>query len=388
MKISNLIRQAKYAAPNAGFTLIELLLAIALTGIVSTIISSGISMMISSNQKLAAEQNRRLEVSRVLDAIVYDIQKAKNVNGTQNTTIAADGTRTATPAANIDAAITAAIAAASTTDNLATITATSNVNRFVPPLDTLGNRVWGTPVLFLEIPVICKKNDALGIAQTYGTERVIYSIKVKQSGEQRLGPNILYRYGRITDADGNVDCQPNSSDPALPRPISEPVLTAIADKITAPTTNVPSCTATASDLSIDNSKGFYSCVSDTQVSVTIYAKLNNLSGSQAIIAGFNRTSTAGSDSTTFTTDATAPAAIPSQLCKVPPLVNTSPLTTPSGAATAIGAAEIAPPPTAGARTAPLLYSGVNIKGGTEVITQTPLEGTTIPCGKGLVTYTY
>ena len=130
-------------------------------------------------------------------------------------------------------------------------------------------------------------------------------------------------------------------------------------------------------------------MSDTQVSVTIYAKLNNLSGSQAIIAGFNRTSTAGSDSTTFTTDATAPAAAPSQLCKVPPLVNTSPLTTPSGAATAIGAAEIVKsPPTAGATTAPLLYSGVNIKGGTEVISQTPLEGTTIPCGKGLVTYTY
>ena len=220
MKISNLIRQAKYAAPNAGFTLIELLLAIALTGIVSTIISSGISMMISSNQKLAAEQNRRLEVSRVLDAIVYDIQKAKNVNGTQNTTIAADGTRTATPAANIDAAITAAIAAASTTDNLATITATSNVNRFVPPLDTLGNRVWGTPVLFLEIPVICKKNDALGIAQTYGTERVIYSIKVKQSGEQRLGPNILYRYGRIADATDSIPCSGN-----------DPVNVPIADNI-------------------------------------------------------------------------------------------------------------------------------------------------------------
>ena len=382
MKISKLIRQAKYDAPNAGFTLIELLLAIALTGIVSTIISSGISMMISSNQKLAAEQNRRLEVSRVLDAIVYDIQKAKNVNGTQNITIAADGTRTATPAANIDAAITAAIAAASTTDNLATITATSNVNAFNPPLATLG-----TPVLFLEIPVICKRNDALRIEQTYGTERVIYSIKAKQSGEQRLGPNILYRYGRITDADGNVDCRPNSSDPLLPRPISEPVFTAIADKIIAPTTNVPSCSATADNLSI-GSNGFYSCVSDTQVSISIYAQLNNRRDSQTITAGFNRTSTAGSDSTTFTTDTTAPAASPSQLCKVPPLVNTSPLTTPSGAATAIGAAEIEPPPTSGATTAPLLYSGVNIKGGTEVITQTPLEGTRIPCGKGLVTYTY
>jgi prepilin-type N-terminal cleavage/methylation domain-containing protein len=371
MKISKLIRQAKYDDPNAGFTLIELLLAIALTGIVSTIISSGISMMISSNQKLAAEQNRRLEVSRVLDTIVYDIQKAKNVNGTQNTTIV-DGAKTATPAANIGAAITAAIEAADSPENRATITATSNVNIFEPTLDTLG-----TPVLFLEIPVICKRNDALGIEQTYGTERVIYSIKAKQSGEQRLGPNILYRFGRITDADGNVDCLPGS----------EAAFTPIADKITAPTTNVPSCSATADNLSI-GSNGFYSCVSDTQVSISIYAELNNRRDSQTIIAGFNRTSTAGSDSTTFTTDTTAPAAAPSQLCKVPPLVSTSPLTTPSGAATAIGAAEIEPPPTSGATTAPLLYSGVNLKGGTEVISQTPLEGTTIPCGKGLVTYTY
>ena len=373
MKILKLNRQAKYDDPNAGFTLIELLLAISLTGLVSTILSSGISMMISSNQKLAAEQNRRLEVSRALDAIVYDIQKAKNVNGTQNTTVAADGTKTATPAANIGAAITAAIAAASTSE----ITATSNVNAFDPP-DTLG-----TPVLFLEIPVICKRNVALGIEQTtYGTDRVIYSIRPKQSGEQRLGPNILYRYGRITDADGNVDCRPGL--------ISEPVFAPMADKIIAPTptTNVPSCSATADNLSI-GSNGFYSCVSDTQVSITIYAQLNNRRDSQTITAGFNRTSTAGSDSTTFTTDTTARDPSPSQLCRVPPLVNTSPLTTPSGAATAIGAARIVdPPPTSGATTAPLLYSGVNIKGGTEVITQTPLEGTRIPCGKGLVTYTY
>jgi uncharacterized protein (DUF302 family) len=33
-------------------------------------------------------------------------------------------------------------------------------------------------------------------------------------------------------------------------------------------------------------------------------------------------------------------------------------------------------------------TAINIKGGTEVISQTPLEGTTIPCRKGLVTYTY
>lgn len=383
MKISKVTRQAKYDNPNAGFTLIELLLAISITGIVSTIISGGISMMISSNQKLASEQNRRLEVSRVLDAIVYDIQKAKNVNGTQNTTLAADGiTKTATPATDIVDAINKAIAAAASLENQATITATSNVNRFVPTLSTLG-----TPVLFLEIPVICKKNVALSIEQTYGTDRVIYSIKAKQPGEQRLGPNILYRYGRITDADGNVDCRPGSEAAFAP----------MADKIIAPTTNVPSCSATADKLSI-GSNGFYSCVSDTQVSISIYAKLNNSGDSQTITAGFNRTSTAGSDSTTFTTDTLAPAAAPSQLCTVPPLVNTSPLTSPltsptpgdpDSAIEKIEKAAIKPPPTPGsATTAPLLYSGVNLKGGTEVITQTPLEGTTIPCGKGLVTYTY
>jgi len=291
-----------------GFTLIELLIAIVISGIVSTIISYGISLMVSSNQKLAIDQNGRVAINRGLDAIVYDIQIAQVVK----------------PIATVQAAITAR----------------NPPNTFTPPLDSSE-----TPVLYLELP------GCSGVP-----ERVIYSIRAKSSGEQRRGPNIIYRYGRIANGDGSIDC---SSDPIASA--------AISDTIRAPNI-APTCSSPAIN---SGTSGFYSCVSDNQVSIAIFGQLSGGS-----IYGVNRTITSG-----FIPVATVPpvVTVPPVDCTVPDLLSTA--TTPTQANTAITGTVPVPG---------LLFAGISIGSGNNnrVLTQAPSAGSKIPCGKGLVTYTY
>jgi len=305
-----------------GFTLIELLIAIVISGIVSTLISYGISLMVSSNQKLAIDQNGRVAINRGLNAIVYDIQIAQSVN------LATTVPTTTVPTTTVEAAITAS----------------RTRNAFNPPLNPSE-----TPVLYLELPG-CNV-----------PERVIYSIRAKSSGEQRRGPNIIYRYGRIaTNGDGSIDC---SSAPIASAAISDTILAPnIAPNI------APNCSSPAIK---SGTSGFYSCVSDNQVSIAIFGQLSGGS-----IYGVNRTTTSGfvpivrvPPVVTVPPVATVPA------CIVPNLLSTA--TTPALANTTITGIG-------------LLFAGISIGSGnsSRVLTQTPSAGSTMPCGKGLVTYTY
>jgi prepilin-type N-terminal cleavage/methylation domain-containing protein len=50
----------------SGFTLIELLASIAIMGMTASFISFALSSIVSSNQNLGKEQNRRVEASRAV----------------------------------------------------------------------------------------------------------------------------------------------------------------------------------------------------------------------------------------------------------------------------------------------------------------------------------
>ena len=312
MKISKSNQFDRTDNTSAGFTLIELLVSISIMGIVSALVGTGITFMVSSNQRLAAAQSRRVEVSQALEVISYDIRRAENVNGTQNTT----------PATTIAAAITA------------------SVNSTEVGAGSLGS-TWDssyTPVLFLNISIVCDGSTII-------PERVIYSTKVKGTNDGRVGPNILYRYGRIADATDSIPCSGNN-----------PVNVPIADNITTATTT-PNCSSTSA-----GANGLYTCVSDTQVSIALFAKLNG-----SLIYGDNRTITSG----------TIASIAQGSLVTNP---TTTDCTVPALSAT--GSAEGA------VSTARLSSSGIPITGGSTVISQTPLAGSLIPCNTGLVTYTY
>ena len=303
MKISKLNQFNHTDNISAGFTLIELLASISIMGIVSALVGTGITFMVSSNQRLAAAQSRRVEVSQALEVISYDIRVADDVSVTNT----------------IPAALTGS----------------------TPPF---------IPVLFLNISIVCSNSQI-------ANEQVIYSTK-ENGSRDGVVLNSLYRYGQIADENDSILCSGNV-------PVKVPMNARIADNIKNPTTR-PTClspTATPSEIGSVPNNGFYTCVSDKQVSIALFSALSNIS----LIYGDNRTITSGSmASITQGTLVTNPT---TNDCTVPAL-------------SAIGSAASA------VSTARLSSSGIPITGGSTVISQTPLAGSLIPCNTGLVTYTY
>jgi prepilin-type N-terminal cleavage/methylation domain-containing protein len=355
MKVSKINQFNHTDNVSTGFTLIELLVSISIMGVVFALAGTGITYMISSDQKLAAAQGRRTEVSHALDVISYDIRKAENVNGIRNTP----------SVANVADAVAASVANTTATDGEGSL-GSSWDSSF-------------TPVLFLKISIICNDNATTPPQNKIVHERVIYSTKVKAAGDGRVGPNILYRYGRIADEDDNIPCNYISATNTVT--VAAPVNVPISDNIIAATTP-PTCvapTATTPAATSEGANGFYTCVSDNQVSIALFAKLTN-----PLIYGDNRTITSGSITSTATvTGGTVAAATAADDCEVPDLLTTP--TTLSAANTSISTAPTVLTPTSNKG---LSYTGIAISGGTNVISQTPSAGSKIPCKKGLVTYTY
>ena len=355
MKVSKL-NQFNQTDRSAGFTLIELLVSISIMGIVSALVGTGITFMVSSNQKLAAAQSRRVEVSHALDVISYDIRKAENVNGNQNSP---------TPATDINAAIQTSINNTNPTDGEGR-------------LDDGSTLLWNsgfTPVLFLKISIVCSDNKIVH-------ERVIYSTRAKTPGDGRVGPNVLYRYGRIADENDSIPCSYNTATntvviaPPLNVPIADNIITAA----TPPTCSYPTATPVPAATPA-GANGFYSCVSDNQVSIALFAELSNRRDNltNPLIYGDNRTITSGSITSTATVAGGSVAtATTSDDCEVPDLLTTP--KTPSEANMTILTESL---PYKG-----LSYAGIATTGGSTVISQTPSARSKIPCKKGLVTYTY
>jgi prepilin-type N-terminal cleavage/methylation domain-containing protein len=284
--------------PSAGFTLVELLVSIAIMGITSSLISYAIGSMISSNQSLAKEQNRRTEVSRALELITTDI-KGSIVE----------------PVGNIPSSIT----------------------------------VQGSPILYL-------KPLALETCSTDSNKVIVYSIEpTTTSTTTAIGPNVIYRYGLISNSNGNYDCN------------DTPQSTPIADAVSLGSLTAPDCVATdITDFYTTGTNGFYSCVSDNQVTVALLTKF---AGNK--IYGVTQTTNSGAPVTVSSTAGTT--------CTVPNLLTGGtggvPFS-PTEANTAIANAN-------------LRYYAINTEsGGSTVLSQNPLPGSKIPCNKGLVTYTY
>jgi prepilin-type N-terminal cleavage/methylation domain-containing protein len=75
----------KSATPSrnaAGFSLVEVLVSIVITGILSVLVSYSLNFMLSSNQKLAKEENRRVELNRALEMINNDVRMSQKVSKT------------------------------------------------------------------------------------------------------------------------------------------------------------------------------------------------------------------------------------------------------------------------------------------------------------------
>jgi type II secretory pathway component PulJ len=222
----NKLMKTKYKNINqtttAGFGLVEVLTSMVITGILSVLISYAWNFMLSSNQKIEKEETRRIEMSRAMEAITTDIRMSQQVNKT----------------------------AASTTTQLASaaITDSGTSNAFSPVLNI------GTPVLYLEIPMVTGSADV---------DRVIYHVKPKESSDPWLGPQVLYRYGRVAGINGDID----------PTSVAQDV--AIADGIVS--RPAPTCTSPAISSGLTTASentGFYACVNNDQVAISIFGGLN------------------------------------------------------------------------------------------------------------------
>jgi prepilin-type N-terminal cleavage/methylation domain-containing protein len=310
---------------NAGYTLVELLVAIAVMGFASGLVSYALSSMLSSNQKLVMEQNRRIEIVRAMETIVQDVEAARII-----------------PVTDID-----------------------------PENST---KVKGTVVLALQ-----------SLDASCPDEQIIYTIKYQDGSDKNLwGPNIIYRYGRIpkyegiksdnTKADGKIDCGASPQTTPLADGVS---IKNNAKSMVTPTCTAPSATPPASFASLptldtkssDLINGFYACINDQQVSLAIFSKIadsNKSDGSKVITKtfGINQSVTSGLIPDVPTTSST--------LCRVPTLQNMSPIE----AEKAISNAN-------------LIANGIDIDpDDNKVVSQNPLQGNRVPCGMGLVTYTH
>jgi prepilin-type N-terminal cleavage/methylation domain-containing protein len=306
-KISSLKLSNKNNLNSDGFTLLELLMAVAVMGITSSTISFAVSSMITSNQSLAKEQNRRVEVSRAMDLIANDIRTSEIKSGR---------------------------------------TLPTGVSNPVLDMDTV-------------------------VSATSCVDRIVYSIKSSVSGE--IGPNVLYRYGRIPGQNGILDCGSTNSprNVAIADGIStNNSIANITASITETTCSSPAVSSPASPPTGVN--GFYSCVSDNQASIALFSKL---SPTKTYV--INRTVTSG-----FIPDVPTAASTATDGCTVPPLVGTGTPKTKTGAEIDIS-------------TNTLISNGIDLEpsvafvdANRPVLSQNPQPGTKLPCGKGLVTYTY
>jgi prepilin-type N-terminal cleavage/methylation domain-containing protein len=223
---NKIMKHSSKHASTRGFSLIEILVSIVIAGILATLISYSLGFLISSDANARKDQSRRVEISRAMELIANDVRMAQRINRTS-------------------ASLSSQIAGVA-------INSSNTANLFNPALNL------GTPVLYLEIP--------LGVCPASGVDvvdRVIYDVRYKSQRDLWLGPQILYRYGRIANEDGSID------------PCSLPVNNVvIADSLVS--YSPPRCFSPAilSGAISAPQSGFHACVNKDRVIVTFAGALS------------------------------------------------------------------------------------------------------------------
>ncbi|NJM65424.1 MAG: prepilin-type N-terminal cleavage/methylation domain-containing protein [Acaryochloris sp. RU_4_1] len=215
-----------------GFTLIELLIAAAIIGLVISLAGFGVVTATQSNKRTEAIAARRYDLSRAFDFISNEIRMATRIN--QTTAL------TATDSASM-----------------------ANL------LTSVGLSVPGIPVLYLEVPItsniptICPAdgpNAGAPPPQPTTYDLVVYDIR--PSSQDWLGPNSIYRYGRIPKTDGTID---PCSDPVA----SDTLVDAISDQID----NSSNCPTPGI---LMGAEGFQVCVRGSQVDLFMRSKISSV----------------------------------------------------------------------------------------------------------------
>lgn len=220
-----------------GFTLVELLVATVITGLVVSLAGFGVVTATQAHKRTEAIAARRYDLSRAFDFMSNEIRMATRINRSQ--------TMKATNASSMSSLLT-------------------DVG--------LSSSDWGTgitPALYLEIPItspvpnVCPAggpNAGSPPPQPATYDQVVYDIR--PSGKDWLGPNSIYRYGRVPRSDGNID---PCSDPVT----SDTLVDAIADQVSA----TPSCPTPGH---LIGKAGFQVCVDGTQVDLFMRSEISNV----------------------------------------------------------------------------------------------------------------
>ncbi|MFM2315253.1 MAG: hypothetical protein RLZZ04_4529 [Cyanobacteriota bacterium] len=201
MKNKEFYKLLKKNQANSGFTLIELLVGLVMSIFVIGALGFGLMTVLQTNQRENSKVKARTENSRALDFISDEVRRARNIE--TDTTI--------------------------------------NAPRFPASLDK-------TVVLALDIPEISDSGtmDSDKNADTKN-ERIVYYLS-SNNGSNWKGPQVLYRWGPLLDANGKYvdDLGVLWESQALIDGIN-----------TTPVTN-PCSTGTVSTV---NPTGFYACIS-------------------------------------------------------------------------------------------------------------------------------
>jgi prepilin-type N-terminal cleavage/methylation domain-containing protein len=323
MKIFRLKRSPQHD-PSLGFTLVEVLMAISILGMTASLISYAVSQMITTNQKLAKEQDRRVELSRALDLIANDVK----------------------------------------------ISTIDTTGRAVPKkADGVTDAISGTVVLDMDV-VAGDALDGGTAATTCATatkNRIIYTIRASSSTE--IGPNVLYRYGLISNSAGKIDCGGTLLDDGY----------AIADALSIDNTTRAITPPTCGSSAATGERGFYTCVKDNQVSLAVYIATQSIKTS----SGYTNTKTYGINRNVISGATVATVSkTPELWCLVPNIVGQ----TNSAAATAIATVASTVDTTQTLRANAIR---TEVSANDEIVTsQYPAPNTKLPCDGGMVTYTY
>lgn len=229
----------KFSIPDYpdGFTLVELMVASVITSLVVSLAGFGVVTATQANKRTESIAARRYDLSRAFDFISNEIRMANRINQSQ-------------------------------TMRVTNATSMSNMLASVD-LDSSNGNTSSTPVLYLEIPITSPVPDVCPAGgpnagspppQPATYDQVVYDIR--PSSQDWLGPNSIYRYGRVPRSDGRID---PCSDPVA----SDTLVDAIADQIH----ELPSCPAPGV---LMGEGGFQVCVNGTQVDLFMRSKISNV----------------------------------------------------------------------------------------------------------------
>jgi prepilin-type N-terminal cleavage/methylation domain-containing protein len=223
-----------------GFTLAEVVVTMVIALLIMSLAFGAFFTISGMINRMEVESERRVDLSRAFDFLTAEIRSAQRVNSTASVSVA--------PLSSSSSSVGGAGTGAGA--SMASVLTSAGLN----PAN-----FGSTPVLYLEVPFSTPPTSACP-ADGLTYDRVVYDIRPNPT--HWLGPRVISRYGRVPTSEGAIDpCR---------SPVANDVL---VDNITESNPSpLPTCTTGTQT----GAGGFYACVNNGLVQLTLKSKVVDL----------------------------------------------------------------------------------------------------------------